>query len=295
MRVGFIGMGLMGVPMAKRLLQAGIDLSIWNRTAVACEPLHTVGAHATNSARELAASVDVLMLCVTDSAAVEAICHGADGVFAGAHSGLIVVDHSSIAADVTRQLAAELRQIANAEWVDAPVSGGVTGAENGRLVIMAGGKATAIDAARPILEHYSQRITRMGDVGAGQVTKICNQLIVAANSVLIAEAMALAERAGVDARLLAPALAGGFADSLPFQVLSPRMAERRFTPVQWKVSTLAKDLGNAQALSAQVNLDTPLAAHALQRLQAHAGNGFADADLSSVIAHYLPDLDVGSC
>ena len=115
MRVGFIGMGLMGVPMAKRLLQAGIDLSIWNRTAVACELLHTAGAHATNSARELAASVDVLMLCVTDSAAVEAICHGADGVFAGAHSGLIVVDHSSIAADVTRQLAAELRQIANAE------------------------------------------------------------------------------------------------------------------------------------------------------------------------------------
>lgn len=285
----------MGVPMAKRLLQAGIELSVWNRTATACEPLRAAGALVFASARELAANVDVLMLCVSDSAAVEAICHDADGIFASAHSGLIVVDHSSIAADVTRQLAAELRQIANAEWVDAPVSGGVAGAENGRLVIMAGGKAAAIDAVRPVLAHYSQRITRMGDVGAGQVTKICNQLIVAANSVLIAEAVALAERAGVDASLLAPALAGGFADSLPFQVLSPRMAERRFTPVQWKVSTLAKDLSNAQALSAHVSLDTPLAARALQRLQAHAGNGFADADLSSVIAHYLPDLDVGSC
>ena len=285
----------MGVPMAKRLLQAGIELSVWNRTATACEPLRAAGALVLASARELAANVDVLMLCVSDSAAVEAICHDADGIFASAHSGLIVVDHSSIAADVTRQLAAELRQIANAEWVDAPVSGGVAGAENGRLVIMAGGKAAAIDAVRPVLAHYSQRITRMGDVGAGQVTKICNQLIVAANSVLIAEAVALAERAGVDASLLAPALAGGFADSLPFQVLSPRMAERRFTPVQWKVSTLAKDLSNAQALSAHVSLDTPLAARALQRLQAHAGNGFADADLSSVIAHYLPDLDVGSC
>lgn len=285
----------MGLPMAKRLLQVGIDLSVWNRTVAACEPLRAAGAHVANSARELAANVDVLMLCVADSGAVESICHGADGIFAGAHSDLIVVDHSSIAADVTRQLAVALKQVANAEWIDAPVSGGVAGAENGRLVIMAGGMAAAIDAVRPVLAHYSQRITRMGDVGAGQVTKICNQLIVAANSVLIAEAVALAERAGVDASLLAPALSGGFADSLPFQVLSPRMAERRFTPVQWKVATLAKDLGNAQALSAQVSLDTPLAAHALQHLNAHASNGFADADLSSIIAHYLPDSDIGTC
>lgn len=295
MRIGFIGMGLMGVPMARRLLQAGERISVWNRTTAACEPLQALGAVVADSPRELAASSDVLMLCVADSAAVEAICHGAEGAFAGAHAGLIMVDHSSIAADVTRQLAAELKHTAHAEWIDAPVSGGVAGAENGRLVIMAGGNNAAIERLRPLLAHYSQRITRMGEVGAGQVTKICNQLIVAANSVLIAEAVALAERAGVDAHLLASALAGGFADSLPFQLLSPRMAERRFTPVQWKVATLAKDLSNAQALSRQISLATPLAAYALERLQQHASNGFAEADLSSVITQYLSENETRSC
>lgn len=291
MRVGFIGMGLMGVPMTQRLLQAGERVAIWNRTAAACEPLRAMGAEVAHSARELAATSDVLLLCVADSSAVAALCRGADGIFAGAHAGLVVVDHSSIAADITRELAAELKQTAHAEWIDAPVSGGVAGADHGRLVIMAGGNDATIERLKPLFTHYSQRVTRMGEVGTGQVTKICNQLIVAANSVLIAEAVALAERAGVDARLLAPALAGGFADSLPFQLLSPRMAERRFTPVQWKVATLAKDLANAQALASHIGLSTPLAAHALAHLQDHANTGYAEADLSSVIAHYLGPVD----
>ena len=151
------------------------------------------------------------------------------------------------------------------------------------LVIMAGGDAEHIAAVSPLLAHYSQRITRMGDVGAGQVTKICNQLIVAANSLLIAETVALAEHAGVDAGLLAPALAGGFADSLPFQILTPRMAERRFEPVQWKVQTLLKDLGNAVALGQASASSLPLATAARQLMQQHADAGYASADLSSVI------------
>lgn len=283
MRVGFIGIGLMGLPLCQRLLRAGVDLRVWNRDQSKTIALVQAGAKAGASPRELAATVDVLLICVSDSAAVTAVLHGPDGVLSGAHSGLTVIDHSSIRPDVTRQLATELQARCGAHWIDAPVSGGVTGAEQGRLVIMAGGDAERIAAVSPLLGHYSQRITRMGDVGAGQVTKICNQLIVAANSLLIAETVALAEHAGVDAGLLAPALAGGFADSLPFQILTPRMAERRFEPVQWKVQTLLKDLGNAVALGQASASPLPLATAASQLLKTHADAGYASADLSSVI------------
>lgn len=283
MRVGFIGIGLMGLPICQRLLQAGIDLRVWNRDQSKTIPLCQAGARAAASPRELAAAVDALLICVSDSAAVSAVVQGPNGVMAGAHPGLTVIDHSSITPNVTRQLAAELQIQCAAHWIDAPVSGGVAGAEQGRLVIMAGGDAAKVAAVSPLLSHYSQRITRMGDVGAGQVTKICNQLIVAANSLLIAETVALAEHAGVDAGLLVPALAGGFADSLPFQILTPRMAERRFEPVQWKVQTLLKDLGNAVALGQASASPLPLATAARQLLQQHADAGYASADLSSII------------
>lgn len=283
MRVGFIGIGLMGLPLCHRLLQAGTDLQVWNRDRRKTEPLVQAGARCTATPRELAAAVDVLLICVSDSAAVMAVMHGPDGVLAGAHPGLTVIDHSSITPEVTRQLAAELQARCGAQWIDAPVSGGVAGAEQGRLVIMAGGDAERMATVSPLLAHYSQRITRMGEVGAGQVTKICNQLIVAANSLLIAETVALAERAGVDAGLLAPALAGGFADSLPFQILTPRMAERRFEPVQWKVQTLLKDLGNAVALGQASASPLPLATAARELLLQHAEAGHASADLSSII------------
>jgi len=125
----------------------------------------------------------------------------------------------------------------------------------------------------------------MGDTGTGQATKICNQLIVAANSTLIAEAVALADRAGVDTALLAPALAGGFADSKPFQILAPRMASQTFEPVQWKVQTLSKDLNNAVQLAATLSLDIPVASQALSQLKAHQQDGFAEADLATVIKH----------
>ncbi len=283
MRVGFIGIGLMGLPLCQRLLQAGVDLQVWNRGAGKTQPLIDAGAKSAASPRELAAAVDVLLICVSDSDSVSAVLQGPEGVLSGAHAGLTVIDHSSITPEVTRQLAAELQARCGAHWIDAPVSGGVAGAEQGRLVIMAGGDAERIAAVSPLLSHYSQRITRMGDVGAGQVTKICNQLIVAANSLLIAETVALAERAGVDAGLLAPALAGGFADSLPFQILTPRMAERRFEPVQWKVQTLLKDLGNAVALGQASASPLPLATAARQLLQTHADAGYASTDLSSLI------------
>ena len=131
----------------------------------------------------------------------------------------------------------------------------------------------------------NSRMSGMGETGTGQATKICNQLIVAANSTLIAEAVALADQAGVDTRLLAPALAGGFADSKPFQILAPRMATHTFEPVQWKVQTLSKDLNNALKLAQSFNLKIPVAQKALLQLQAHQENGFADNDLATIIQY----------
>ena len=167
------------------------------------------------------------------------------------------MDFSSLSVTVTKMLA----QAASAHdviWIDSPVSGGTAG-EQGTLVIFAGGDAQTITELTPVYNVLSQRVTRMGDTGTGQATKICNQLIVAANSALIAEAVALADRAGVDTTLLAPALAGGFTDSKPFQILAPRMATHTFEPVQWKVQTLSKDLNNAVTLANNVNLDIPVA------------------------------------
>ncbi len=194
----------------------------------------------------------------------------------------VIVDFSSLSVAATKALA-QAAALQHVTWIDSPVSGGTAGAEQGTLVIFAGGDAQTIEALSPVYNVLSQRVTRMGDTGTGQATKICNQLIVAANSALIAEAVALADHAGVDTTLLAPALAGGFADSKPFQILAPRMATHTFEPIQWKVQTLSKDLNNAVTLANNVNLDIPVAQKALLQLQTHQKNGFAEKDLATII------------
>lgn len=287
-KIGFIGIGLMGLPMCQRLLNAGHSLTVWNRSPGKCTILIKSGARWASSAKSLAQSSDVIMLCVSDTAAVENLLGGSHGLMEGLSAEKIVVDFSSIDPAATRQFSTAV-QARGAHWIDAPVSGGVVGAETGTLVIMAGGDENIIDDVRPLLTSLSQRMTHMGPTGAGQVTKICNQLIVAANAVLIAEAVALAEKAGVDAKKLAPALAGGFADSKPFQLLVPRMSARQFEPVQWRVQTLLKDLDMAVALSRHINSAAPLAASAAALLRQHGEQGFLDRDLSSLITFFSGD------
>lgn len=281
-RIGFIGIGLMGLPLCQRLLAAGFALTTWNRNAEKCAPLTRAGAHTADSPADVARASDIVFLCVSDTSAVQQVMFADHGVYAGLQADQIVIDLSSIDPAATRDFAQRINA-RGSHWVDAPVSGGVVGAEAGTLVVMAGGDATVIDQVRPVLAHLSQRVTRMGPNGAGQVTKICNQLIVAANAVLIAEAVALAEKAGVDASQLAPALAGGFADSKPFQLLAPRMSHRTFTPVQWRVQTLLKDLDMANALATSSNSPTPLAATAARLMRQHGDQGHMSDDLSSLI------------
>lgn len=287
-RIGFIGIGLMGLPLCRRLLDAGFSLTVWNRNPDKCRPLTASGAHPAASPAAMMPACDLVFLCVSDTAAVEQVVHGDAGILAAIRPGQIVVDLSSIAPAATRQLAGQVQAL-GAHWIDAPVSGGVAGAEAGTLVVMAGGEAAVIDRVRPVLSALAQRVTHMGPNGAGQVTKICNQLIVAANAVLIAEAVALAEKAGVDATRLAPALAGGFADSKPFQLLAPRMSTRSFTPVQWRVQTLLKDLDMANALATASGSPAPLASAAAGLMRQHGAQGHLADDLSSLITLFAGD------
>ena len=277
--IAFLGMGLMGTRMTSRLLKAGYTVAVWNRSQHACDPLIQEGAIALEL--DEIAKYPVILTCLADDKAMQS-------VFAQIESYLqpnqMIVDFSSLSVAATLELA-QASQEQQVTWIDSPVSGGTLGAEQGTLVIFAGGNAEAIQRLNPIYDVLSQRVTRMGESGTGQATKICNQLIVAANSTLIAEAIALADQAGVDTTLLAPALAGGFADSKPFQILAPRMATHTFEPVQWKVQTLSKDLNNAVQLAEGFNLNIPVAQKALQQLQAHQENGFAENDLATIIQY----------
>lgn len=277
--IAFLGMGLMGTRMASRLLQAGYTVAVWNRSQHACEALIQQGA--TQLELDKIAKYPVILICLADDQAVQSVF---DQIQPYLKAEQVIVDFSSLSVTVTKQLA-QFAQQQQVTWIDSPVSGGTIGAEQGILVIFAGGDEHTIQALEPIYKVLSQRVTRMGETGTGQATKICNQLIVAANSTLIAEAVALASQAGVDTNLLAPALAGGFADSKPFQILAPRMATHTFEPVQWKVQTLSKDLNNALKLAHSFNLNIPVAQKALLQLQAHQENGFADNDLATIIQY----------
>ncbi len=171
-------------------------------------------------------------------------------------------------------------------WVDSPVSGGVAGAEQGTLAIMAGGPEAVIDRLRPVLAPLSQRVTRMGDVGAGQVTKICNQMIVSCNVLVMAEVMALAEKSGVDATAIPQALKGGFADSIPLQLTGPRMADRDFDPVKWHVKTLLKDLDMANDLARTMRSAIPMAGLGAELMRMHASQGNAERDPCTLVTMY---------
>ncbi|MCJ8162709.1 NAD(P)-dependent oxidoreductase [Acinetobacter zhairhuonensis] len=276
-KIAFLGMGLMGSRMATRLIQAGFEVAVWNRTAAACDVLIDLGATALEL--DKIADYPVILTCLSDDHAAEQVIEQIRPFWT---ANQVIVDFSSLSVDKTKALAV-LAQQDGVHWIDSPVSGGTAGAEQGTLVIFAGGDAEMIQNLSLIYNVLSQRVTRMGETGTGQATKICNQLIVAANSTLIAEAVALARQAGVNTTLLAPALAGGFADSKPFQILTPRMANHQFEPVQWKVQTLSKDLNNAVQLAEKFQLDIPVAKKALSQLQTHQNKGYAESDLATVI------------
>jgi 3-hydroxyisobutyrate dehydrogenase len=284
--LAFAGIGLMGLPMTQRLLAAGYALTVWNRSAEKCTALQGQGAQVVSQPAELCASAEIVMLCLANTEAVRDVVFGPGGIVEQGQPGQLLVDFSSLEPMATREMAAELEARCRMRWVDAPVSGGTPGALQGSLVIMAGGAPADIERVRPVLAHLGQRLTRMGDVGAGQVTKVCNQMIVACNALVIAEVVALAEQCGVDASQLAPALAGGFADSKPLQILAPQMAASEFDPVKWHVRTLLKDLDTAVKLSQQLGSATPISGLAAQLMRQHGGQGNLERAPATLVQLY---------
>ena len=285
--LGFVGIGLMGRPLTLRLLKAGFTVNVWNRSPEKLGDVLAAGAKPCAGVAELVARSNVVILCLADSAAVKEVVENA--VFQSSAADKLLIDLSSIAPDTTIQLAAELKQRCGMRWVDAPVSGGTAGAEQGTLAIMAGGDDGDIAVAREVLQPLYSRLTHMGPVGSGQITKICNQMIVSCNVMVIAEMMALAQKAGVDAGKIPQALAGGFADSKPLQIVGPEMAEARFEPVKWRVKTLLKDLNMAAALAKEQASAIPMSGLAAQLMQLHGSQGFCDCDPSTLIKLYQAD------
>ena len=277
MRLGYIGIGLMGKPMVLRLLAAGHEVTVWNRSKDKLQPVLEKGAKAAESPAAVARASEILMMCVTDQKAEEEVLFSDRGIFQSGARNLLVIDFSSIAPSSARSFSERLGTKGIA-MIDAPVSGGVPGAEQGTLAIMAGGRAEDIERARPVVMHLAQRFTRMGDAGAGQVTKLCNQIIVGSLFPVLAEAVRLAEAAGVDAKMLPEALKGGFADSLPLQVFGARMAMRNFEPPLGTNAIMLKDLENAAAVAKAcgVSLVMAQAAAELYRLLKSQGRGDQD-------------------
>jgi 3-hydroxyisobutyrate dehydrogenase len=283
--IGYIGLGLMGQPMVMRLLSAGYRVTVWNRTAEKLSGVLEKGAVAAKTPAALAAESDYVFLCLTNADAAEAVVFGPDGV-AGSRRPKALVDFSTIHPDRARELAHRLDESSDIGWIDAPVSGGVPGAEAGTLAIMAGGSEADIEAVRPVIENLSARFTRMGDVGAGLLTKLCNQIISGCTMAIVAEAVNFAEKSGVDAHRLTAALKGGFADSTPFQLFAPRMAGRDFEDPLGTTDTMLKDLVAVADVAAGNSAVVPMTDRALSILRDTSDHGDGDSDISTIIRFF---------
>lgn len=254
MRIGFIGLGVMGAPMARNLLDAGHDLQI-HRVKERSQSLVDAGATAASSPAAAATGADVVILMLPDTPDVDAVLHGEDGVLAGLAEGALVIDMSSISPVQTEQFAVEVTG-AGGQYVDAPASGGEVGARDGTLTIFVGGEDAAVERAMPLLETLGARITHLGAAGAGQATKVVNQIIVALTIEAVAEGLALAEASGIDPERVRAALDGGFASSRILDLHGKRMVERDFDP-GFRLRLHRKDLRLAQDSAAHRGLALP--------------------------------------
>ena len=277
-KLGYLGLGMMGFPMTRRLLGAGHEVAVWNRSAAKAKALIEAGAKLAANPREVAASASVIFMCVTDAAAVEDVVFGPDGIGAAPGDGKLVVDFSSIHPDKARAIAKRLKVANGMGWIDAPVSGGTKGAEEGTLAVMAGGEAADIERVRPYVLAMARRLTHMGPTGAGQMTKLCNQVIVGCAMAVLAEATRLAVNSGIDAGKLPEALAGGFADSIPLQLFVPRMVQGIHSPPLGHIATMLKDLDTVGEVAHDTSTPVPMASLAAQLFRlAKAARG-ADVD-----------------
>ncbi len=279
-RIGFIGLGIMGRPMALNLTRKGHGLTVWARRRESVAPLTEAGARVAASPREVAREADIVFLIVSDTPDVEQVIFGGDGIAHGAARGTVVVDMSTISPATTRDLAGQLAQ-RGIEMLDAPVSGGETGAVQGTLSIMVGGKPEVFERVKPFFQCMGKNIVHVGPAGAGQVAKACNQILAAVNIEGVAEALNFAIRAGADPRKVREALLGGFAYSKALEVHGQRMLDGDFKP-GFKIRLFQKDLGIVLDSAHQMGLALPAAAMVAQHFNAQMGAGEGDLDGNSL-------------
>lgn len=261
MRVGFIGLGIMGRPMAGQILAAGHSLTVHNRTRAKMSELVERGAVAADSPAEVAAKSELIVTMVSDTPDVEEVIAGPSGVLEGVQEGAIVVDMSTIAPATERRLDEKLRKV-GCSLIDAPVSGGDIGARQGTLAIMAGGDPGAFERARPVLELMGKQVTHCGPVGSGQVTKLCNQILVSVTLLGVSEALLFARKSGLDPLIMIKAVEGGSAGSWQLANLGPRIERRDFAP-GFMIDLMQKDL--RLILQAGEESGTPLPAASMVR------------------------------
>lgn len=281
MKVGFIGLGAMGRPMAEHLLRAGHDLAVWARRADSAAPLVAQGALVCATPAELGRRSEVVFTIITSSVDVEGVALGPDGLGGGMAPGSVVVDCSTIAPDVARRIGAALG-VRGIHFIDAPVSGGTVGAQDAILAIMAGGDGAVLDRVRPLLACLGKRIVHVGPQGAGQVAKACNQMIMVAAIEAAAEALRLATVSGVDAGKVRQALAGGSAASRVLDVMGQRMVDRDFT-AGIEARLHHKDFGLVLEAARRAGVPTPLTAQVAQQLNALMAAGWGRDDTSSLL------------
>lgn len=293
MNFGFVGLGALGMPIALRIMQMGLPLSVWARRKEQLAPAIEAGAIESTSLINIAASCDIICLCVSDTDAVEEVVFGprglADGM-KGAGTDKLLVDLSTIHPQRTREMAKRLRKFSGAGWVDAPVSGGPVGARAGTLAVMAGGEVEDLSRARGLLSTFAGQITHMGPSGCGQATKACNQMISASAIAGIAEALSLGSRFGLDIRLLPEAVRGGWADSTLLQHYMPRMTSGELSG---STKTIIKDLGIACDLAQKNGADLPIAEQLLATYRRVLEQGHPDVGIGSLI-YALEDVPIAN-
>ena len=292
-KLGFIGLGIMGRGMAGNLLKGGYDVRVWNRTAGKMNDLVEIGASMATSPADLAAKCDIILVCVSDTPDVEEVVLGQNGIIHSSRRGSLVVDHSTISPHTTREIAARLNA-REVHMLDAPVSGGSEGAANGTLSIMIGGDADQVERAMPYLQSMGKTITHVGDQGAGQLTKLVNQILAAGNTLAMSEALLFAQAGGLDLEKALNAVSGGAAGSWILTARGPQILERDFRP-GFTIDLQQKDL--RLALEAADKLGVPtlvtnIVFDLYRTLQTRGMGGEGNHALIKAL-EYLADIEVG--
>jgi len=284
MKIGFIGLGIMGKPMCMNLMKAGYQLVVLDRNLEAVAELAAAGAETAATAREVAERTDTVITMLPNSPQVKDVVLGENGIIEAARPGLTVIDMSSIAPLMSREVAARLAA-KGADMLDAPVSGGQPKAIDGTMSVMVGGPQEVFDRCHDVMKAMAGSVVRTGDIGAGNVTKLANQVIVALNIAAMAEALVLATKAGVESELVFKAIRGGLAGSTVLDAKAPLVLDRKFAP-GFRVNLHIKDLANALDTSHELGVSLPLTASVMEMMQALRADGLGEADHCSLVQYY---------